>query len=659
MHEYLTNLVTLLAAHPIMTIGIVFIISLTEALFVIGIFIPSTVVLVGAGALIGSGTLAFWPILLSATLGAVAGDAISYWIGHKYRERIRQIWPFSQYIFLIDHGQSFFAKHGAKSIFIARFLPAVKSIVPGIAGMMGMNARTFTIINVISAIAWSLAHILPGALAGRGLSRYWDANPRLVLLTISAIVAFCIIWYTVKLGLVFLLPKIDLIRHWIIGRLALNDNRFTRLAIRFLKNDVGLFSSFVWATAIIGCLVTFTALLVNVLFDPQLSAADEAVSTFLQSLRSVTGDHLMVAVTMLGDARVLVVGAGLLLIWIFAHQYWKVGASVLFAIGSAVVFVPLMKLIVSRARPTVIYSGAESFSFPSGHATLSATIIGVTVLVLVHKSNLTIKFISYFLALTIITAIAFSRVYLGAHWPSDVLAGLSFGLAIVAALAFFLRDKPLKLHPYAMAVVLMAGYLGAYSVNYVANSEKWLKAYTYEPKIQSLNQKEWLTFGDAKLPSARITFKGEKAETFVSQTNFSPMELASELEATGWVIDNTTAVQRLTEMLLPSRAPLTERPTLPRYHDGKLPVLTAIHPLEGQSKKRIVIRFWKSGYSLLTLDQNNNQITKPILSGAVVVEYLEPIIFGLSELESDTSNTLGSIKSGTEMKIPTFINKPY
>ncbi len=110
-------------------------------------------------------------------------------------------------------------------------------------------------------------------------------------------------------------------------------------------------------------------------------------------------------------------------------------------------------------------------------------------------------------------------------------------------------------------------------------------------------------------------------------------------------------------MLLPSRSPLTERWTLPRYHDGKLPVLTATYPLETTSRKRYVIRFWNSGYALSTVGLNNKQTSKPILSGSVVEEYLEPIIFGWSELESDTSNSFAAIKSDTHIKIQPFINK--
>ena len=63
-----------------------------------------------------------------------------------------------------QRGESFFAHHGGKSVFIGRFIPGVKAVVPGIAGMFGMDYRHFSIINVSSAFVWAAAHIVPGML---------------------------------------------------------------------------------------------------------------------------------------------------------------------------------------------------------------------------------------------------------------------------------------------------------------------------------------------------------------------------------------------------------------------------------------------------------------------------------------------------------------
>lgn len=147
-----------------LSIGFIFLVAIGEAVFILGLFVPSTPVLLLVGGIIATGKLPFWEIYLAAVLGAVIGDAISYTVGHALKDRIRTIWPFRNYLDLLDRGEAFFARHGGKSVFIGRFIPGVKAVVPGIAGMMGMPYRWFSIINVSSAFAWAAAHILPGML---------------------------------------------------------------------------------------------------------------------------------------------------------------------------------------------------------------------------------------------------------------------------------------------------------------------------------------------------------------------------------------------------------------------------------------------------------------------------------------------------------------
>ncbi len=147
-----------------LSIGFIFVVAIGEAVFILGLFVPSTPVLLLVGGIIATGKLPFWEIYLAAVLGAVIGDAISYTVGFALKDRIKTIWPFRNYLDLLDKGEAFFARHGGKSVFIGRFIPGVKAVVPGIAGMMGMPYRWFSIINVSSAFAWAAAHILPGML---------------------------------------------------------------------------------------------------------------------------------------------------------------------------------------------------------------------------------------------------------------------------------------------------------------------------------------------------------------------------------------------------------------------------------------------------------------------------------------------------------------
>ena len=141
---------------------LVFLVCVGEAVFILGLLVPSLPILLLVGGLITELKLDFWPIFFAATLGGIVGDAISYWIGYLLKERIKTVWPFKNYLPLIARGEIFFQRHGGKAIFIGRFITGLKAVVPGIAGMLGMKWGYFTLINTISAFVWAASHILPG-----------------------------------------------------------------------------------------------------------------------------------------------------------------------------------------------------------------------------------------------------------------------------------------------------------------------------------------------------------------------------------------------------------------------------------------------------------------------------------------------------------------
>ena len=171
----------------------VFLVCVGEAVFIAGLLVPSLPILLLVGSIISAQNLNFWPIFFAATAGGIVGDAISYWIGFWLKDRVKTTWPFKNYLPLIARGEIFFARHGGKAIFIGRFITGLKAVVPGIAGMLGMNWAYFTFINTISAFVWAASHILPGMF----LTEWLDS--------IGLSMELVIIYGTVILTVVFLL----------------------------------------------------------------------------------------------------------------------------------------------------------------------------------------------------------------------------------------------------------------------------------------------------------------------------------------------------------------------------------------------------------------------------------------------------------------------
>lgn len=200
----ISNALTAVSSNYWLFVFLVFLVCVGEAVFILGLLVPSLPILLLVGALISKEGLDFWPIFFAATAGGVVGDAISYWIGFWLKDRIKTIWPFKNYLPLIARGEVFFQNHGGKAIFIGRFITGLKAVVPGIAGMLGMKWIYFTIINVFSAFVWAASHILPGYFAYDWLDSM-GMSPELVMLLAATLLGagFILIHYWKPILLLF------------------------------------------------------------------------------------------------------------------------------------------------------------------------------------------------------------------------------------------------------------------------------------------------------------------------------------------------------------------------------------------------------------------------------------------------------------------------
>ncbi|WP_455203155.1 VTT domain-containing protein [Kaarinaea lacus] len=194
--------------HPGLAGLVVFSIATAESLAVVGILVPGIVFMLGIGALVGLGVLDLWSTLLWAAFGAVIGDGVSYWIGRHFDQQLRSLWPFTKHPELIPRGEQFFHKHGGKSILFGRFIGPIRPIIPAIAGIMHMNPLYFTLVNVVSAIAWAPVVIIPGVAFGSSLHLASEAAGRLVVVLIILLLLSWLLIYLVRKILTPLLFKI-------------------------------------------------------------------------------------------------------------------------------------------------------------------------------------------------------------------------------------------------------------------------------------------------------------------------------------------------------------------------------------------------------------------------------------------------------------------
>jgi len=144
---------------------VVLLMSFGESLFVIGLFIPATVLLFATGTLIATGTLDAGPILFWGIVGAIVGDAVSFWFGRWMGPKVlrhKHLKPYRRYV---ARARLFFYRYGFLAVLIARFIGPLRSFIPTVAGVMGMPQLRFQLANIISAILWFPALLAPGYLA--------------------------------------------------------------------------------------------------------------------------------------------------------------------------------------------------------------------------------------------------------------------------------------------------------------------------------------------------------------------------------------------------------------------------------------------------------------------------------------------------------------
>lgn len=165
---------------------------------------------------------------------------------------------------------------------------------------------------------------------------------------------------------------------------------------------------------------------------------DVRVSEYLVGLRSKRLTGLMVTASAFGDHRFLLVAtpAVLLALWSARRHV----SALLFA-GSVVGGFGLstvLKIAIARARPEAWKAlvTEKSYSFPSGHAVMATVFFGGLAAVVFHLSKSPLRRgLAVLFAIGIVLTIAASRVYLGAHWPTDTLAGMAAGLIWVVIYA--------------------------------------------------------------------------------------------------------------------------------------------------------------------------------------------------------------------------------
>lgn len=370
--------------------AVVFAGAMLESAAMLGLLVPGEALVLLAGFFASQGVFDLDLLIVCVAAGATVGDSLGYEMGRvlgrpallKYGSR------FGVTPRRVDEVERFFARHGASSVFLGRFVGFARALVPFLAGASRMQYRRFLPYNAGGAALWAVAIVLAGYFVGSS----WQAVESW-LGRAGAVAA-------AALGLAWLLRR----------HLRRPPAGWVELAV------------------IVLAVCLFAAIAQDVVAGDPLAQLDLRLVRWFETHRLGWLTGLLGMVSQLHAPVPMTVAALAFAAWLARRHDWLWLKTLLVALPAGMLVNTGLKLAFHRARPELQdpILGLHTFSFPSGHVAGSMLFYGVLcAFVIAHSRRPVVRVGALLAAAAIVLLVAVSRLYLGAHYLSDVLGALA------------------------------------------------------------------------------------------------------------------------------------------------------------------------------------------------------------------------------------------
>lgn len=595
MMQHIHPIIAYLHLHPHWGGVFAFIIAFIESLAVIGTLVPGSITMTAIGVLIGTDVLPPGATILWAIAGAYCGDCLSYWFGSHYKNKIRNMWPFHKHGHWLDKGENFFKAHGGKSVLIGRFAGPVRSVVPMIAGLLGMPVIRFLFVAFITAVLWALLYMAPGIFIG-ALSMELPPSVATKFILLSLLILF-FLWFIAWLIKVFFdhtWNQIDrvLIKWWNYLNIHKNSHWITQMLRnpqheedhqQLVRAVFALFflALFVWVGA---CVALHKGLLLNL---------NMPVYNLLQSVRIHTLDHFFLSLTLLGDKHVLLLMSLIVLLWLSWRKRWWAALHWFAITALSAVGIEFFKHIIHSPRPPHYALINHTSSFPSGHTVLSLTLFGFLAVLISDNLPEGRRAPIFITTIILVFLIGFSRVYLGAHWLTDVLASIYLAMAILLSVVLsYRRRNQLPISPSSLGLIACTVTLIIWVSYAYFNFTTTKQEFTSNWPTQIVSEQQWWTQTDAtQIPLYRTSRVGQPAQPLNVQWSGSLDRIEVALTQEGWQKHSSKLDMQTINRLVDKKS--AHLPLLPMLYHNRVPTLLMIKK-QNQGQSVVMLRLWQS-----------------------------------------------------------------
>jgi len=417
------------------------VLATAEAVFA-GLVLPGELALLLGGFLAFHHRVSLPGMCVVAATGATAGYLLGYEVGRRFGPALRtsrigrRIGPARW-----DRVEAALAARGGRAILFGRLVGLLRAVMPAAAGMARMPYRTFLAYTVAGGLLWGPGFVLLGYTAGGSYQRVATlAGPAsLVLLVLVVLIGSLIAaarWVASHPDRIHAVLARQLDRPAVVALRQRYHRQLAFLARRLSPQGALGLSLTLGLLAVTASGWAFGGILEDVLGREELATQDSPVAAWLADHRVDWLTTAMQAVTTLGSGWVTVlvlILAGLLLPR-RGHRWQATTMLILIAAGTSAL-VNAIKLLIGRARPDIadLLTTADGYAFPSGHsAQAAATYAALAYLISTRLRRWRPRVTVWTVAVLIAVLVGFSRLYLGAHWLTDVLGGYALGAAWTA-----------------------------------------------------------------------------------------------------------------------------------------------------------------------------------------------------------------------------------